>query len=137
MTWAGIQNVADKQVLYLTTIGRRTGLPRDIEIWFVVCGGRFYLLAETGEAAGWVKNIRQNPGVWSGSGNGKLARGRAFLTVRPIARCGTGSLRSPSGNMDGATDCRWKSRRSPHARPIPTPLSSQPPIAELTTAGAV
>jgi len=63
MTWAGIQNVADKQVLYLTTIGRRTGLPRDIEIWFVVCGGRFYLLAETGEAAGWVKNIRQNPGV--------------------------------------------------------------------------
>ena len=55
-----LQSIAHKQVLYLTTIGRRTGLPRQIEIWFVVCGERFYLFAETGEAAGWVKNIRRN-----------------------------------------------------------------------------
>jgi deazaflavin-dependent oxidoreductase (nitroreductase family) len=58
-----IQDLADKQVLSLTTIGRRTGLPREIEIWFVVCRERFYLVAETGEAAGWVKNIRGNPEV--------------------------------------------------------------------------
>jgi deazaflavin-dependent oxidoreductase (nitroreductase family) len=56
-------DIADKQVLYLTTIGRRTGLPREIEIWFVVYRDRFYLLAETGEAAAWVKNIRRNPAV--------------------------------------------------------------------------
>ena len=59
----GIQNVADERVLYLTTIGRRTGLPRQIEIWFVVCCDRFYLFAETGEAAAWVKNLRANPWV--------------------------------------------------------------------------
>src|SRR4051794_33374892 len=29
------------QVLHLTTIGRRTGLPREIEIWFVVYRDRF------------------------------------------------------------------------------------------------
>lgn len=58
-----LQSVADQQVLYLTTIGRTTGLPREIEIWFVVCSERFYLFAETGEAAGWVKNIRHNPKV--------------------------------------------------------------------------
>ena len=63
MTWASLQSVADKQVLYLTTIGRTTGLPREIEIWFVVCCERFYLFAETGEAAGWVRNIRRNPKV--------------------------------------------------------------------------
>ncbi len=63
MTWANLQSVADKQVLYLTTIGRTTGLPREIESWFVVCCERFYLFAETGEAAGWVKNIRRNPKV--------------------------------------------------------------------------
>ena len=63
MTWASLQSVADKQVLYLITIGRRTGLPREIEIWFVVRRERFYLFAETGEAAGWVKNIRRNPKV--------------------------------------------------------------------------
>ena len=63
MTWSSIQEVAEKRVLYLTTTGSRTGLPREIEIWFVVCGERFYLFAETGEAAKWVKNIRRNPKV--------------------------------------------------------------------------
>ena len=58
-----LKSVADKQVLYLTTLGRRTGLPREIEIWFVVWCERLYLFAETGEAAGWVKNIRHNPKV--------------------------------------------------------------------------
>jgi deazaflavin-dependent oxidoreductase (nitroreductase family) len=58
-----LASIADEQVLYLTTIGRTTGLPREIEIWFVVCREPFYLLAETGEAAGWVKNIRRNPRV--------------------------------------------------------------------------
>lgn len=57
------EDLADKKVLYLTTIGRKTGLPREIEIWFVVCRGRFYLFAETGEAANWVRNIRHEPAV--------------------------------------------------------------------------
>src|SRR6266436_5165751 len=51
MKWTSFQGVADRQVLYLTTIGRRTGLPREIEIWFVVWCEHFYLFAETGEAA--------------------------------------------------------------------------------------
>jgi deazaflavin-dependent oxidoreductase (nitroreductase family) len=59
----GIQDHEDEKVCYLTTIGRRTGLPRDIEIWFIVHSDRFYLFAETGEAAAWVKNIRCNPDV--------------------------------------------------------------------------
>ena len=63
MNSTSIQDIADKQVLYLTTIGRRTGLPREIEIWFVVCCERLYLFAETGEAAKWVKNIRHNPEI--------------------------------------------------------------------------
>jgi deazaflavin-dependent oxidoreductase (nitroreductase family) len=58
-----LQNIANEQFLYLTTVGRKTGLQREIEIWFVVYGERFYLLAETGEAAGWIKNIRRNPKV--------------------------------------------------------------------------
>src|SRR5215813_2342990 len=63
MTCASLDSVADKQVLYLTTVGRWTGLPREIEIWFVVWCERLYLFAETREAAGWVKNIRRNPKV--------------------------------------------------------------------------
>jgi deazaflavin-dependent oxidoreductase (nitroreductase family) len=59
----GFQDIVDTKVLYLTTKGRRTGLPREIEIWFVIHCDRFYLFAETGEAAAWVKNIRHNPEV--------------------------------------------------------------------------
>ena len=44
--------------LYLTTRGRKTGLPRRIEIWFVEHGGCHYIVAENRERAGWVKNLR-------------------------------------------------------------------------------
>jgi deazaflavin-dependent oxidoreductase (nitroreductase family) len=49
--------------LYLTTIGRRTGQPREIEIWFTERGGRFYIIAEHRERANWVRNIQANPRV--------------------------------------------------------------------------
>ncbi len=52
MTGTSLESVADKQVLYLTTVGRRTDQPREIEIWFVVWCERLYLFAETREAAG-------------------------------------------------------------------------------------
>jgi deazaflavin-dependent oxidoreductase (nitroreductase family) len=48
--------------LYLTTTGRITGQPREIEIWFAEHGGRFYLVAER-EGPNWVRNIRSRPQV--------------------------------------------------------------------------
>jgi deazaflavin-dependent oxidoreductase (nitroreductase family) len=57
------ESLADKQVLHLTTIGRVTGRPREIEIWFIVYQAKFYLFSEHREASGWVKNIRRNPNV--------------------------------------------------------------------------
>ena len=49
--------------LYLTTTGRKTGLPREIEIWYVESGGRYYLLAEKFFDAQWVRNIQKEPRV--------------------------------------------------------------------------
>src|SRR5438552_8242843 len=49
--------------LYLTTTGRRTGLPREIEIWFTERDGRFYIIAEHGDRANWVRNIRAHSHV--------------------------------------------------------------------------
>jgi deazaflavin-dependent oxidoreductase (nitroreductase family) len=49
--------------LYLTTIGRKSGLPREIEIWFVADSGRLYVLAEHFERANWVRNIIEQPRV--------------------------------------------------------------------------
>ena len=63
MRSAPFESLAAVQVLHLTTVGRVTGRPREIEIWFVLCRKKFYLFAEQGEAAGWVKNIRRSPNV--------------------------------------------------------------------------
>jgi deazaflavin-dependent oxidoreductase (nitroreductase family) len=87
MTWASLKSVADKRVLYLTTVGRRTGLPREIEIWFVVCCERLYLFAETREAAEWVKNIRRNPKV-----SVRIAEWRSDATARVLDRHTDGKL---------------------------------------------
>lgn len=54
---------AELQYLYLTTIGRTTGKPREIEIWFVEYEGKFYILAEHYHKAQWVKNISRNASV--------------------------------------------------------------------------
>jgi deazaflavin-dependent oxidoreductase (nitroreductase family) len=52
-----------EQFLYLTTTGRNSGLPREIEIWFVEVGGKYYILAEKFHEANWVRNIEKNPRV--------------------------------------------------------------------------
>jgi len=49
--------------LYLTTTGRRTGLAREIEIWFTERGDRYYLIAEHRERADWVRNLQAQPRV--------------------------------------------------------------------------
>lgn len=53
----------DKPVLYLTTTGRVTGLPREIEIWFVAAEEKLYVLAEHFYEAHFVKNIEREPRV--------------------------------------------------------------------------
>jgi len=50
-------SLADEPYVYVTTTGRKTGLPRRIEIWFVVSKGCIYILAEHGLRAKWVMNV--------------------------------------------------------------------------------
>jgi deazaflavin-dependent oxidoreductase (nitroreductase family) len=69
--------------LYLTTTGRRTGQPREIEIWFTVRNGRYYLVAEHRERAQWVQNVIAEPRVGWRVGDARL-RGRARV-VDPAA----------------------------------------------------
>jgi deazaflavin-dependent oxidoreductase (nitroreductase family) len=54
---------AEPEFLYLTTTGRRTGTPREIEIWFTRHAGCYYVVAEHGERAHWVQNLRAEPRV--------------------------------------------------------------------------
>jgi deazaflavin-dependent oxidoreductase (nitroreductase family) len=66
----------EPQYLYLTTRGRKTGRPREIEIWFTRRGRCFYLVSERRLRAHWVQNLLEEPRVrWSV--DGRKFRGRA------------------------------------------------------------
>jgi deazaflavin-dependent oxidoreductase (nitroreductase family) len=54
---------SDGPYLYLTTIGRRSGTPHEIEIWFTQLADRYYVIAEHGEKAQWVRNLMRNARV--------------------------------------------------------------------------
>jgi len=47
---------ADDDFCYLTTIGRVTGLPHTIEIWFALDGDALYMLSGS-HTSDWVKNL--------------------------------------------------------------------------------
>ena len=53
---------ADEDFCYLTTTGRRSGNPHEIEIWFGLANGRLYLMAGDPDSD-WVKNVRAEPRV--------------------------------------------------------------------------
>jgi deazaflavin-dependent oxidoreductase (nitroreductase family) len=55
--------VADDDFCYLTTRGRVTGTPHEIEIWFAVDGATLYLLAGAGTRSDWVRNLEVHPAV--------------------------------------------------------------------------
>ena len=56
-------SAAEPEFLYLTTTGRRSGRPREIAIWFTRRYGQYYVIAERGEEAQWVRNLRAEPRV--------------------------------------------------------------------------
>ena len=67
---------ADDAVCHLQTIGRTSGRPRTIEIWFATDGSRIYLLAGGRDRAHWVRNLRADPRVRVRIG-GQTIQGRA------------------------------------------------------------
>ncbi len=47
--------------VYLTTTGRRSGRPHEIEIWYARHGDTLYLLAGGGRRSDWVANLAAEP----------------------------------------------------------------------------
>ena len=52
-----------EEYCYLTTRGRKTGKPHEIEIWFCVYENSLYLLSGGGDKSDWVKNLLKDPNV--------------------------------------------------------------------------
>jgi deazaflavin-dependent oxidoreductase (nitroreductase family) len=54
---------ADQDYCYLTTTGRVSGEPREIEIWFGLEKDTLYMLSGGGDRSNWVKNLLREPAV--------------------------------------------------------------------------
>lgn len=50
-------------VIDLTTVGRVTGRPHTIEIWFARRGATIYMLSGGGDRSDWVRNLVHTPRV--------------------------------------------------------------------------
>jgi deazaflavin-dependent oxidoreductase (nitroreductase family) len=81
--------------LYLTTIGRRSGRPRRIEIWFTRHEGRYYLVAEHGRRSQWVQNLVAQPAVRARVGT-RSFRARARVVDHRAERHLVGAVRRRS-----------------------------------------
>ena len=56
-------DLGEQPYAWLTTRGRRSGLPRTVELWFILDGQTVYFLAGGGERAQWVRNATADPNV--------------------------------------------------------------------------
>ena len=79
-------DATDAECLYLTTTGRRSGSPREIEIWFTQHAGRYYVVAEHGERAHWVQNVRAEPDVMVRVGGTRFAARARVIDTGDLAR---------------------------------------------------
>jgi deazaflavin-dependent oxidoreductase (nitroreductase family) len=116
-TAARARGKPEPKFLYLTTTGRRTGLPREIEIWFTRNEGRYYLVAETGERAQWVMNVRKDPRVRWRVGRAAFS-GQARVVNRTRERALVAEVRARSTAKYGWGDgvvvelCPGRARRA-------------------------
>src|SRR5919199_3414286 len=60
-----LRALANEDFCYLTTTGRVTGRPHEIEMWFALVPETqtLYMLSGGGDRSDWVKNLRHNPEV--------------------------------------------------------------------------
>ena len=58
-----IASLRDEKFCYLTTIGRLSGQPREIEIWFNANVNTVYLLSGGRDRSDWVRNLMRQPRI--------------------------------------------------------------------------
>jgi deazaflavin-dependent oxidoreductase (nitroreductase family) len=58
-----LSTLKGEEYCYLTTTGRKSGKPHEIEIWFGIQGNSLYLLSGDGDDSDWVRNLHANPNV--------------------------------------------------------------------------
>src|SRR5215212_9024568 len=63
MPMIDLHGLAEEDFCYLTTTGRVTGEPHEIEIWFAIEGETLYMLSGGRDRSDWVMNLQRTPEV--------------------------------------------------------------------------
>lgn len=58
-----LSRLSREEYCYVTTTGRVTGNPHEIEIWFGIQGKTLYLLSGGMDRSDWVRNLLKDPSV--------------------------------------------------------------------------
>ncbi|MCU1480904.1 MAG: hypothetical protein JWQ19_1690 [Subtercola sp.] len=61
MTEDAANALANDQIIDITTIGRKSGEPRRIEIWYHRLGGRYYITGTPNRPRSWYANLVAHP----------------------------------------------------------------------------
>jgi len=86
-----IELVKNEKYIHLTTLGRKTGKPHEVELWFAFGGGKLYLSHE-GEHTDWMKNLAKNEKVSARIGSLKLDASAKILKKGRSMDTGTKAL---------------------------------------------
>ena len=78
----GLGFLLGRMILFLTTTGRRTGLPRTTPLQYEEHEGKFGVVSAKGAQSDWYKNVLRDPGVSVRVGTRKF-EGRAECTTEP------------------------------------------------------
>ena len=95
-----LQERAEVECCYLTTTGRRSGRPHEIEIWFGVVESTLYLISGNGPSADWYQNLIADPSVTVRIGHETRA-GRASEVTDPEERRRVGDVMGAKYVWDG------------------------------------
>ncbi|MCK0112803.1 nitroreductase family deazaflavin-dependent oxidoreductase [Ornithinimicrobium sp. F0845] len=76
----------DAPFAYLTTIGRASGRPHRIEIWFALDSGRVLLMSGGRDRSDWVKNLIADP--------------RVAIEIAGVRRSGIAAVAPPESTDD-------------------------------------
>ena len=98
MSW--LDTFHDEENCYVTTVGRRSGNPHEVEIWFGVVGDTLYLISGNGPGADWFRNALVTPQVTVRVAD-QVRRGRARAVVDAGERRRVGELMGAKYPWDG------------------------------------
>ena len=116
-----LSSLANEDYCYLTTTGRVTGKPHEIEIWFGAEGDTIYLLSGGGDKSDWVKNMRVQPQVKVKIGKRKFkGQARFVLDAEEESRV----RRLLAGKYQGWREGRPLSEWARSALPVAIKLAS-------------